>query len=511
MQWTFFWLPRLFIAVLLALGLGVVCVGQVEAQPSQDSRLEAKVLELEKRIRELEAGKSVGEKPKDAKPLLPADFHGEIPHPVSSGPPVVAETAEQAAVPMQKSFGFDPAFNDFKDGFILKSVDNVHQLRVTGQIQADYRTYPMRGDGTDPDGFLLRRARFGIEATLFDHYEFRFLPDWGNGKQVIQDGYMNIHYWDELQFQVGKFKEPVSYEQLILDRFVPTMERSLIDQVVPARDEGLMIHGQKLLGNHFDYAFGIFNGTINGDGDTNKLRDFAGGIAWRPLNNARFPEIFQGLQIGISGTIGKEQEPMNPNTLRTPANIPWLTFAATVRADGVRSRWTPEVSYFYQSFGFAAQYLRMDQEMRSGIVTTVKGVTTLDPVVNIPFEGYYFLATYLLTGEQRTTYSDAVSPLRPFDPLHPFRAPGAWELVTRMSHLQVGDQIFLPGNLRLANPATNASSATELTLGFNWYFNSSVRMQFNWEHAWFNRPLTLGTNAFFPQTNAAMVRFQIIF
>src|ERR1019366_7085671 len=111
MQWTFFWLPRLFIAVLLALGLGVVCVGQVEAQPSQDSRLEAKVLELEKRIRELEAGKSVGEKPKDAKPLLPADFHGEIPHPVSSGPPVVAETAEQAAVPMQKSFGFDPAFN----------------------------------------------------------------------------------------------------------------------------------------------------------------------------------------------------------------------------------------------------------------------------------------------------------------------------------------------------------------------------------------------------------------
>ena len=474
--------PRLIVAGLLALGFGLACINPLAAQSSQDLKWETKT--------------------------LPA----EIPHKVHLGPPVVSsETVEQPAVPTQKPFGFDPAFNAFQDGFIIKSVDNVHQLRLTGQIQADYRAYPQRGDTTDIDGFLLRRARLGIEATLFDHYEFRFLPDWGIGKQVIQDGYLNIHYWDELQFQVGKFKQPVSYEQQILDRFVPTLERSIIDQIVPARDEGLMIHGQKLLGHQFDYAFGLFNGTINGDGDTNKLRDFAAAVAWRPFNKTSVPDVFHGLQLGISGSIGKEQEPMNPNTLRTPANIPWLAFASTVRADGLRTRWTPDVSYFYHSFGFAAQYIRMDQEMRSGIVTTAKGVTTLDPTVNVPFKGYYFLATYLLTGEQRTTYSEAVSPLRPFDPLHPFRSPGAWELAARTSRLQVGDQIFAPGNLRLVNPLGNSSAATELTVGFNWYFNSSVRMQFNWEHAWFDSPLTLGPNAIFRQTNSLQTRFQIIF
>ena len=43
-------------------------------------------------------------------------------------------------------------------------------------------------------------------------YEFRFVPDWGNSRSVIQDAYLNIHYFDELQFQVGKFRPTVGYE-----------------------------------------------------------------------------------------------------------------------------------------------------------------------------------------------------------------------------------------------------------------------------------------------------------
>src|SRR6266404_9145286 len=79
------------------------------------------------------------------------------------------------------------AWNAFKDGFIVHSNDDKHQLRITGQIQADARVYPRHSDFTDNDTFLVRRARLGIEATVFDYYEFRFLPDWGNNKSVVQD------------------------------------------------------------------------------------------------------------------------------------------------------------------------------------------------------------------------------------------------------------------------------------------------------------------------------------
>src|SRR5207302_3632684 len=118
-------------------------------------------------------------------------------------------------------------------------------------------------------------------------------------------------------------------------------------------------------------------------------------------------------------------------------------FNSTVVADGLRTRITPEVSYFYRGLGAAAQYFRMDQDMRPTSASKL--------LVDVPFTGGYVLVTYLLTGEERTTYSAPVDPLRPFDPLHPFSNPGAWELAARFSRLDVGDQVFARGAARLAD------------------------------------------------------------
>src|SRR5262245_40012503 len=54
-----------------------------------------------------------------------------------------------------------------KSGFFLRSADDRHQLRITGQIQADYRHYLNEMDTADVPTFLARRARLGIEATVF--------------------------------------------------------------------------------------------------------------------------------------------------------------------------------------------------------------------------------------------------------------------------------------------------------------------------------------------------------
>ena len=423
-----------------------------------------------------------------------------------------------------------PPFSGMDDVFTIRPDNGLHTLRITGQIQADFHDYPRHGDTTDIDEFLLRRARLGIEGDVFKFYEFRILSDFGNGKVVMQDCFLNIHYWDEFQFMAGKFKEPVSYEELVQDRFVPTVERSMIDQIVPARDVGAMIHGYRLFNDQVDYAFGAFNGEINGDMDTNKIADFAGRIVWRPLNYSSLPDYLHLLQIGISGTAGKEQEQLsltgvNNETIRTPGGVPWLTFEKNDYANGIRTRVVPEFTYFYEQFGFMAEYMRMDQQIQSGTPevvttkTTVKGKTvTTKHVINdnpedIRFDGYMFTASYLLTGEKRTTYSEILRPLRPFNPAHPLSNPGAWEVLVRVSHLQVAPSIFEPGAAsQLASPNGNSDAATELTVGFNWYLNSLVRMQFNWEHAWFQQPLLLGPpSTYFRQTDAVLTRLQLIF
>ena len=51
------------------------------------------------------------------------------------------------------------------NGFYIRSADRRFSLRITGQLQADYRWYGDAHDLTDTSGFLLRCARFGLEAT----------------------------------------------------------------------------------------------------------------------------------------------------------------------------------------------------------------------------------------------------------------------------------------------------------------------------------------------------------
>jgi phosphate-selective porin OprO/OprP len=392
----------------------------------------------------------------------------------------------------------------WQDGFFLQSQDKSFNLRITGQVQADYRDFLDSNDRTDIDTFLVRRARLGIEATMLNYYEFRLLPDFGGSAPTITDAYLNVHYWDGLQFEAGKFKQPVSYEQLIQDRYVPTMERSMIDQLVPARDEGFMIHGRKLFEDRLDYAIAVSNGEINGNTDTNNDKDLNARIAVRPFNDPERWDLLRHLQFGISGGEGVENESVNPNTLKTPATVPWFAYKTGVLADGLRTRLSPELAYFYRGWGFAAQYYREEQQLEP----SAKG-----PIENVVSKGYYIMATWLLTGEERVEYTQQIDPLRPFNQCCPFRSPGAWELVARTSRLDVDPGVFKAGATNLADPTKYSSGATEMTLGVNWYFNKWARTQLNWEHAWFDDPVALGTapHIYLTHQDTLYTRLQFIF
>ncbi len=100
-----------------------------------------------------------------------------------------------------------------------------------------------------------------------------------------------------------------------------------------------------------------------------------------------------------------------------------------------------------------------------------------------------------------------------FDPHRPISCPGAWELVARVSRLDVGD-VFEAGAAELANPAKNSNEAMEVTVGFNWYLNGWVRMQFNYEHDMFGQPVLLGSSTAdneLKSQDSLFTRFQVIF
>jgi phosphate-selective porin OprO/OprP len=280
----------------------------------------------------------------------------------------------------------------------------------------------------------------------------------------------------------------------------------MIDQMVPQRDVGAMIHGQKLFDNRLDYAVSISNGEINGNGDDNQSKDVVGRIVVRPFANWDATPWLQYFQAGMAATYGIEQEPASPSTLKTPSQVPWFMFFPTVHSDGERYRLCPEVSYFCGGFGVMAEYyFEMHRYSPLGQGSPIDR--------DVGFEGFQVTATYLLTGERRTTYSAPIDPLHPIDPLAPLSGTGAWELLARVSRLKVDSAAFQPGPGQLADPARSSSGATEMTLGFNWYLNNYVRWQFNWEHDWFDQQVQQATvpPSRYQHQDALLVRLQLIF
>jgi phosphate-selective porin OprO and OprP len=416
--------------------------------------------------------------------------------------PILPTPAPAAAAGMPAS-----ALNaGWDNGFFLRSADDQFQLRITGQIQIDDREYQNNRDTTDMPTFLIRRARLGIEANVAQYYEFRFMPDFGNGTTRIQDSYLNLHYWDEWQFEAGKFKQPFSLEQLIQDRYVPTIERSLIDQLGPQRDVGAMIHGQRLFNDILDYGLSLYGGVQNGDSDNDRNREGAARIAVRPLRNFGI-EAVSGMQLGVAGTIGEDDGVLSPNILRTPASVPWFVYADKVRPDGLRQRLSPEFAWIYGPAALAAQYYWESDVL---LAPAVGKAPAADVTLNA--RGGYVMGLLLVTGEQRTSLSQAIEPLTPFDPVGGIFGIGAIELVGRVSRLEMSTDNAASFD-RLVVLSRTAPHATELTLGFNWYLNRFVRFQFNWEYARFANPIRLGDPATgnLDHQNSFLTRFQIVF
>jgi phosphate-selective porin OprO/OprP len=436
----------------------------------------------------------------------------------------------------------------FDDGFFLRTPDASNYLRIGSDLETDIRGFPDQNDGKDVDSFLVRRARINLDGMLEKYYDFRLMMDFSQKQsptntqaiEIIQDAYLNVHYWDAFQFEAGKYKQPIGYEQLIQDRYTPFIERSMFDQLLPGRDVGVMAHGEFLFSNRLDWAVSVANGEFqNLDFDTNDSKDFTYRLEVRPFNGSWFIYGLNRLQFSAEGTIGIQHENLSKtaanatNTggfvLSTPGTIPWLTFnnnstLGTVPptgdpiANGLRTRFAPSVSYLYGSLGLVAQGYFQQQPFR---VTAVAPASNI--VINIPTTGFDIFGTYILTGEPKIAYSQAINPFHPVDPYNFFRGGwGAWEIGARVSRLEYGDQIFETFNagsarrpvlVQMASPFGNSDGATEMTLGINWYWNRFFKIQFNWEHDWFDQPVQLGPakSNLIKFDDALLTRFALVF
>ena len=107
-----------------------------------------------------------------------------------------------------------PAVKASEKGFSFGTADNANVIKLRGVVHADFRSILSEDPTIVDDQFLLRRVRPIVEGTLGGIYDFRFTPDFAQGRTVIQDAYVTGRFAPYFQATIGKFKAPIGLERL---------------------------------------------------------------------------------------------------------------------------------------------------------------------------------------------------------------------------------------------------------------------------------------------------------
>ncbi len=191
--------------------------------------------------------------------------------------------------------------------------------------------------------------------------------------------------------------------------------------------------------------------------------------SWSGHSPKRPAGPLRGLALGFAGTRGRQAGAGALPTLRTTSlQQPYFSYSGAV-ADGVRTRYSPQVSYVYKAFAGLLEYVHSELPVRKGSVAG-----------DIGHGAWQIAGSWVLTGEAATDGSTGVRPRANFD----FGGGhyGAFQIAARYHALTVDDRAFA---LNLA-AAGSSAKAEAWTAGLNWYLTPNFKYVVNFERTVFD-------------------------
>jgi phosphate-selective porin OprO/OprP len=367
-------------------------------------------------------------------------------------------------------------------GFSLQSADGKNQIKLRGVLHIDGRH--MISDEADlPDTYQITRARPILEGTVSGIYDFRFTPDFGQGRTVIQDAYVTGRFAPGFQVTAGKAKSPFGLERLQSASDIRFVARAFPTSLAPNRDIGLQVGGN-LIGERLNYALAFVNGSNDGsssetfaDTDVTSDKEYVARLFAHPFAESDSFAL-RGLGIGIAGSdtdhTGNATQSFLPS-FRSPAQATIFRYrSGDTFADGERTRIGPQLYYYAGRFGLMGEYTEVSQDVSRTLPTGVRSDT-------IDTTAWQLAASFFLTGEEAA--------YRGYKPNSSFSiADGTWggfELTARYQELDIDDAAFAGGDDSFADPLASVRKATGFTVGLNWYLSQNLKWVIDYEHTSF--------------------------
>ena len=253
-----------------------------------------------------------------------------------------ATTLAQSAAPATDRPGLTVKWNNG----IEIATDDVNAFQLGSLLQVDGRFAPGDPLHAVTDTLVLRRIRPILQGRAGKYFEFRLMPDFGNGATMLFDAYFDTRFSKTFRIRVGKDKTPVGLEQLYSDYAVLFPERSLATNLVPNRDIGIQVQGE--VGGVLTYVGAVFNGVpdaANADIDGNSGKDLAGRLTLHPFNRSKVGAL-KGAGVAVGGTNGRQAGALP--SFKSTAQQTFFSYAPNATANGDRTRVSPAAFYYFK-------------------------------------------------------------------------------------------------------------------------------------------------------------------
>jgi phosphate-selective porin OprO/OprP len=381
----------------------------------------------------------------------------------------------------------------------FKTADGDFSADIRALVQFDSAYY---GDshvpaGTDfSSGSNFRRARIGVQGTLFKDWSYQFLYDMGGSGSEgssIASAYIQYDGFGPIHWKIGAYPTPESFDDttsasdlLFLERAQPTdLARSIAGS--DGRD-GTTIFAY---GDDY-YAAASYTGDLVQDTATfDEQQALVGRVAWRPYHDGD-----SNFAIGADSTyVFKIAETAagshSPSAIRlrerpelnVDDNSIRLIDTNTIDADKLLE-WGVEAAGNWHNFYGQGGYFHFDVTRRASALP--------DP----SFDGWYAQASWVITGESKP-YNAATGSYGLPKPDHAFSfdkpGSGAWELAGRYSVLDLDYDAGTAGHLAPTGGIRGGEQKI-WTAGLNWYPNNAIRFVLDYQHVDVSRLTAAGGN-----------------
>lgn len=438
-------------------------------------------------------------------------------------------------------------------GFGWVSADGENSIKLTGLVHFDARninngltTSEDKDSASGADNFEVRRARIGINGTLYKNIDFEVLTNLvGSSSNLVHRAYINYNYNKQAQVRVGRFKQPFSLEEQTSANAIDFMERSYGNQMVAAQRNGAMVFGEPTTG--LTYAVSAYQDGFNELSNTNHIGTLGIGRVTANLAELRGGSTDTVIHLGAAVDRGKyEVVPTTSSdtgvaastitratvlSFRTENRGMANAYRAQIAGDtvtagyGIAGNNAANVNKNLQGlelalatgpFKFQSEYFNstFGASSKNYCVDATTGCTAgslYSTNFDIKAKAAYYEFFYNLTGESwaNSYKSGAFTTVKPKANFSSGSGGGwgAWQLGVRYSTYDVTEPTTFTGRSNVAGAVStgstkvnsisgwtsrgeNSEKAQTLTLGLNWILNPNSRILMNYSETYFDRPVT---------------------